>query len=161
MVRFTNRDDVLSWIKSHTSRRGVVRAIEEGRVDYLGGFRFIRELNGSGWLCRVASEYGRVWVVACGTNGTLRYLKTIPWYHYVGSTTGNTLYAGDTPEVNIHLRRISYLEHKRKQRPAQDWAGHSREDYSTADNRPFDSTNPVPVFTRFRVCLKNLWKRFF
>ena len=33
MVKFINRNDVLSWIKSHTSRRGVVRSIEEGRVE--------------------------------------------------------------------------------------------------------------------------------
>ena len=114
MVRFTNRDDVLSWIKSHTSRRGVVRAIEEGRVEYLGGFRFVRELNGSGWICRATSEYDRTWLVACGTNGTLRYLNSVPWEHYVGGE--NHLYSGDNPKVYLGFRRLSYFKNRNKKK---------------------------------------------
>ena len=160
MVRFTNRNDVLSWIVYYTSRHGIVRAIQEGRAEYLGGFRFIRKLNSSGWICRVTSKYGRVWIVACGINGTLKYLNTIPWNHYVGSTTGNSLYAGDNPKEYIGFRRLSYFENKRKQRPTKDWAGQRREDNGSTDNAPLDTANSVSVRTRLSVGIKNLWKRF-
>lgn len=161
MVRFTNKNDVLAWIKSHTSRRGVVRAIEESRVEYLGGFRFIHELNGSGWICRITSEYGRVWVVACGTAGTLKYLNTVPWTHYVGGVGGNSLYSGDNPKDYTGFRRLSYFEHKHKQRSPQDRAGKTSENHSTTNNTPLDAAKSVPMFTRFYVGFKNLWQRLF
>jgi len=159
MVRFTNRNDVLSWIKTHTSRRGVVRAIEEGRAEYLGGFRYIQELNRSGWICRVTSEYGRVWVVACGTGGTLRYLNTVPWNHYVGSVGGTPLYSGDSPKEYLGFRRLSYFKNKRKQRLTQDRAGYSCEDNGSADNTPFDPANSMSTWTRLSMGVKNLWRK--
>ena len=151
---------MLSWIKSHTSRRGVVRSIEEGRVEFLGGFRFIRELDGSGWICRVTSEYGRVWIVACGTNGALRYLNSVPWNHYVGPTTKNSLYAGDNPSKYRGFRRLSYFEQQHKQTTSQHGTSQSSQSNSTADKAPLNPTNSMSVWTRLSMGIKNLWQRF-
>lgn len=159
MVRFTNRNDALSWIKTHTSRRGVVRAIEEGRAEFLGGFRFIEAIDSSGWICRVTSEYGRVWIVACSTKGIVGYLDSVPWEHYVGGE--NPLYSGDNPREYRGLRRLSYFEHKHKQGPPQDRAGKTGKDNGPADNTPLDAADPVSVFTRFYMGFQNLWKSLF
>lgn len=161
MVNFIDRDSVLTWITFHSSRRGVIRAIEEGRVEHLGGFRYIKELGRSGWICRVTSEYGRVWIVACGTNGTLKYLKAVPWNHYVGSVGATPLYSGDNPKIYLGFRRLSYFEQKHKQTPSEHRTDHSCENDSPTDEAPLNSTYSVPVWTRLSVGIKNLWQRLF
>lgn len=162
MVRFTIKEDILYWIEINTDRRSVLRAIEEGTVEYLGGFSQTSFNTGSPiWIYKITSEYDKVWVVAVYTNGAITYLRDVPWVYWVGGKSSNTLYCGDNPRKYALLRQQSYLKQHSKQTPSKNRTSHSREDNGSANNTPLDTTNTMSVCTRLRVGIKNLWKRFF
>ena len=168
MVKFIDRNSVITYIKEGTERRGIVRAIDEGRVEYLGGFSQTSFNTKSPiWICKITSEFDRTWVIAIYTNGASTHLRNVPWSYWVGDKSTNPLYTGDRPEKYRELRRVHRIryplnfEQHRKQRSAQDWTGHTREDNSPADKAPLDPTNTMPVLTRLGMGIKNFWKRFF
>lgn len=115
MVRFTDRNSVITHIKECTERRSIERAIEEGQVEYLGGFSQTSFNTRSPiWICRITSTYDKTWVVAVYTNGAITYLRSVPWEYYAGGSSNNTLYSGDNPKEYVGFRRLSYFKHKRK-----------------------------------------------
>lgn len=107
MIKFIDRDSFIFWIKNHVSQRSIIRAIEEGTVEYLGGFsRTELTPQSPVWVCRITSIYNRVWIIASYTDGTVCHLDHIPWKYYAGGNSKNTLYSGDNP---ANYRKLRYL----------------------------------------------------
>ena len=103
MIRFINRDDIISWIKSHTTRRSVIRTIEEGAVEYLGGFsQVVSYIKAPIFICRITSIYNRTWIIGVYTNGAITYLNAVPWQFYVG---GESTYS---PQNGLNYVNMSF-----------------------------------------------------
>lgn len=109
--RFINRDDVVVWIKTQTNRRSIRRAIDEGTVEFLGGFSALSSINLPGWICRITSIYNRVWFIGITSIGNLYYLDRVPWSSWIGYKSENPLYIGDQPN--------NYLQYKKDARKTE------------------------------------------
>ena len=102
MVHFQTRDHIISWLDRHCPRKAIVRAINEGKTELLGGFSNIPPSRKSGWVIRITSSYGRVWLVAitentAKTDFAIGLLKGVPWAHWCGDLMPGKLYRGDKP----------------------------------------------------------------
>lgn len=90
-------------------RRSVVRAIEEGSFEVLGGFDPIPSSTNSGWIVKVTSKHGKVWYVACvaysGTMYSVRLVKHVLWENWVGEGVGRSLLGGDRPTTYAAFKR--------------------------------------------------------
>lgn len=125
MVRFTDRDAFLSWVKFHVRRRSIIRAMNEGKVEHLGGFTYLPILHDAGWVCRVTSTYGRTWIIAGTSMSKITILQAVPWRFWAGNKAINPLYSGDNPEEYKKIRHRLYFKENYKQISTQNRAGHS------------------------------------
>lgn len=98
-------DGLIVYARSHVSSRACERAFADGRVEVLGGFDPLLPSASPGWIVRVQSKYGRVWLVGViaelSRNRRYRLLEldTIPWQNWVGRTDRSpTLYDGADPQ---------------------------------------------------------------
>ena len=98
------KDDLITAIRNNVSRRAIIRALEEGTVENLGGFETIQEM--SGYLVRVTSRYGREWIVGLlyrrGMNKIhFKLLPEVPWEKWLGVQYPHSeLINGDNPLMN-------------------------------------------------------------
>lgn len=105
MTHIGTRDQLLDWLAGELkrlNRRSLIRAMEEGQVELLGGFN----TNPPGWAVRVVSPSGGSWTVLVTPNargGSVRILRAVPWHLWIGG--GSRLYQGDNPI------RYTYLKH--------------------------------------------------
>jgi len=105
MNHFRDRYDVIEWLIATCKRQTVVRALETGKIEFLGAFYFLPPTGSLGWCLNVKSEYGKEWSIAVVPDLTTIWairLKQIPWKDYVGGTS--ELYQGDHPEKYVLLR---------------------------------------------------------
>lgn len=112
MVHFQTRDHIIGWLEKHCPRKSIVRAISEGTTELLGGFNQIPPSNKSGWIVRVRSITGRVWLVAVSPNKNqtdyeIRIPKEVPWGFWMDCLNPNPVYAGDKPWLYRSLKERS------------------------------------------------------
>jgi len=101
------------WLEKNCSRKAICRALQEGQIEFLGGFKPIPPTDYPGWIVQVTSVFGKSWYVAviayCDRYG-IRILKDVPWQNWVGTTLDiefrAQLYSGDHPKEYLELRRI-------------------------------------------------------
>ena len=113
MVHFQTKDHIIGWLEKHCPRKSIVRAINEGTTELLGGFSQIPPSNKPGWIVRVKSKYNNVWLVAISPNKRqtdyeIRIPKQVPWGSWLGSwplTDG--LHNGDKPWLYQSLKERS------------------------------------------------------
>lgn len=102
MVHFQTRDHIIAWLERHCPRKAIVRAIDEGKIELLGGFSQIPPSNHHGWIVRVTSIHKRVWLVAIipnkrQTDYEIRIPKEVPWKYWCGDFFTHKIFQGDKP----------------------------------------------------------------
>jgi hypothetical protein len=104
-TRFLSRTALLDEAIRLSPTRGCRRAIEDGRVTVLGGFRTIPPYGLPGWVFRVRSRHGRTWLLAILVDEVKhvymgRLADEVPWIEWVGrkGRKGWNAYDGDVPE---------------------------------------------------------------
>ncbi len=103
MNHWTTVDQIVNWLRGTHLRRAVLRALEDGSVELLGGFSLIPPGNSPGLIVRVTSRHGIRYNVAiqpfvpCGTYA--RCVPRVPWENWVGDPKRSppTIYDGDDP----------------------------------------------------------------
>jgi hypothetical protein len=84
-------DQLLQWCSDHIKLPAIVRALNEGEVQYYGWF------EPEGFVLVVKSRFGRIWTLGIKPVNFRQYqadfLKIIPYEHYRGGST--ELYSGD------------------------------------------------------------------
>lgn len=102
---FRTRNDVILYAQARAPSRACRRAFEN-KVELLGGFEPLHPLGYlPGWLLRVTSIHGRMWLIAvtisavCPNNPLVDELDCIPWERWTGHTDRIpvTIYDGDNP----------------------------------------------------------------
>ena len=115
MIHFQSKENIIDWLIDNCPRRPIVRALEQGKIEYLGGFNLIPPSTLPGWILKVTSIYGGKWNVAILANDIkhvyeIRIIKFIPWKNWVGTNfwNGNSfrdkLFSGDNPELYKELK---------------------------------------------------------
>jgi len=102
-MRLTNRYQLLNYLDEHAPTRSIKRALQEGGVEFLGGFRYIPPIHRPGWITKVTSRFGKTWNVVVTIPIDFRafniaIIKEIPWEYWDGDDSINPLYQGDYPE---------------------------------------------------------------
>lgn len=111
MNHWTTVDQIVDWLRGTHLRRAVLRALENGSVELLGGFSSIPPGTSPGLIVRVTSRHGTRYNVAiqpfvpCGTYA--RCVPRVPWENWVGDPERNppTIYDGDRPQKYAEKRR--------------------------------------------------------
>lgn len=116
MIHFQTEKDVIDWLIDNCPRPAIVRTLEQGKIEFLGGFENIPPSVLPGWILKVKSIYGGKWIVAVLANEIthryeIRIIKSIPWRNWVGTdylanhkSFRIKLYSGDNPELYKELR---------------------------------------------------------
>lgn len=102
VIHFRSKNDILSWLETHCPRKAIVRSLSQNGAELLGGFDPIPSSGRPGWIVRIRSAYGKVWLVAIIPNSRqadyeIRILQRVPWEHYVGCKDRDCIYSGDKP----------------------------------------------------------------
>jgi hypothetical protein len=102
VIHFRNKNNILSWLETHCPRKAIVRSLSQNGAELLGGFDYILPSGRPGWIVRVQSVYGRVWLVAVIPNNKqtdyeIRILQKVPWENYIGCEDSGCIYGGDKP----------------------------------------------------------------
>lgn len=112
MIHFQSKDNLVDWLIKKCPRPAIVRALEHGTVEHLGGFNPIPPSTLPGWILKVTSPLGGKWNVAVLANDIthryeIRIIQTIPWKNWRGELNGimcSALFCGDNPEQYKELR---------------------------------------------------------
>ena len=84
-------EQLINWCSKHIKVPAIVRALDEGEVQYYGWF------EPEGFVIQVKSRFGRVWTLGVKPVDFMHYradfLQTVPYGHYRGGST--ELYSGD------------------------------------------------------------------
>ena len=104
-IHFQSPLHIVSWLGQNCVRKAICRAINEGQVEFFGGFNPISPTTHPGWIMRVTSAHGRIWYVAviCYDHRYgIRILRDVPWGDWVGEFQWGgfraRLHSGDHPE---------------------------------------------------------------
>jgi len=110
-IHFQSPLHIVSWLGQNCARKAICRAINEGQVEFLGGFKPIPPTTHPGWIMRVTSTHDRTWYVAVicyDRRYGIRILRDVPWGLWYGTDSrgvlGPSLYRGDHPEEYKILR---------------------------------------------------------
>ena len=110
-IHFQSPLHIVSWLGQNCARKAICRAINEGQVEFFGGFNPIPPTTHPGWIMRVTSVHGRTWYVAVicyDRRYGIRILRDVPWDKWYGTDSrgvfGPPLYRGDNPEEYKILR---------------------------------------------------------
>lgn len=115
MIHFQSKDNVIDWLIDNCPRRSIVRALEKGKIEYLGGFSQIPPSALPGWILKVTSIYGGKWNVVVLVNDKdhryeIRIIKTVPWKNWLGvafwdkNCFAHELLSGDHPKKYKELK---------------------------------------------------------
>lgn len=116
MIHFQSKDQIIDWLMDNCPRPAIARALDYGKVEFLGGFKPIPPSALPGWILKVTSIYGRKWIIAILANDIkhiyeIRIMKTVPWKNWVGidrlfnhKNFRDTLFSGDHPELYKELK---------------------------------------------------------
>lgn len=118
ITRIRTRSDLLWYIQEHAPSGACRRAVIEGEVVVLGGFRVIPPNGWGGWIVRVTSVRGKDWLVAVTLHPTkhlyhARMVEKIPWAWWLGilgPAFEENIMAGDIPLQAEHARRQAQEE---------------------------------------------------
>jgi len=110
-IHFQSPLHIVSWLGQNCARKAICRAINEGQVEFFGGFKPIPPTTHPGWIMRVTSAHDRTWYVAViiyDRRYGIRILRDVPWGLWYGTDSrgifGPPLYRGDHPEEYKILR---------------------------------------------------------
>lgn len=112
MTHFQSKTHIVGWLINNCSRQAICRALNEGQVEFFGGFDLIPPTTRPGWVLRVTSIHGRIWYVAVivyDHRYGIRILRDVPWDRWVGSQWSGSrwqLYNGDHPGEYQKLKEI-------------------------------------------------------
>lgn len=111
MTHFQSPLHIVSWLGQNCARKAICRAINEGQVEFFGGFNPIPPTVQPGWIMRITSAHGRIWYVAVimyDRRYGIRILRDVPWGSWVGIRPWGEfrarLHSGDHPEDYLKLR---------------------------------------------------------
>jgi len=116
---FQNRNDMIKWLIAQCPRPAIVRALDAGRVEFLGGFKPL--LAGMpGWCFRVTLAPKNIKNVCILCNDKkykyeIRIVKHVPWQYWNGVMLGkliirSDLNRGDNPTLYLNLWRLKNAE---------------------------------------------------
>ena len=125
MQHFTEIKHLIQWLIKNCPRKAVVRAMEEGSVEHLGAFTELGINHIPGWLVKVTSERGKVWLVGVTSRPEQRDFRIfvsdcygcfrlpVPWEYwdgiedpldYIASDSPMPMWDGDNPIEYARLR---------------------------------------------------------
>ena len=112
MIHFRNKNDILVWLETHCPRKAIVRSLSQNGAELLGGFDPIPPSGRPGWIVRIRSAYGKVWLVAVIPNSRktdyeIHILHKVPWKHYIGCEDSGCIYGGDKSWLYKSLKERS------------------------------------------------------
>lgn len=112
-IHFQSRLHIISWLAETCPRKAIVRALNEGQVEFFGGFNPVPPTIHPGWIMRMTSVYDKTWYVAVicyGNRYGIRILRDVPWSNWCGTNAKGGymphLFCGDSPHKYEELRRI-------------------------------------------------------
>ena len=101
MVHFQTKNHLLMWLEKNCPRNSLLRIMEDGTVEHLGGFSKIPPTSHPGWVVKLESRHGKivlVAIIAYRDRYGIRILSEIPWRYWCGDRNGNrNLINGDSP----------------------------------------------------------------
>lgn len=115
MTHFQSRTHIILWLENNCPRPSIVRALNEGQVEFFGGFKLIPPTTQPGWVIRVTSVHDRTWYVAiiCYDHQYgIRILRDVPWGNWCGINKNGIgrfkpfLYCGDNPVEYLKLKEM-------------------------------------------------------
>lgn len=119
---FQTRNDMIKWLTAQCPRPAIVRALDAGQVEFLGGFKPL--LSGMpGWVFRVTLAPGNIKNVCILCNDLkhkyeIRIVKHVPWDKWNGTfyelIRENSINTGDRPTVYKQLWRLKNAEKSRR-----------------------------------------------
>lgn len=114
MIHLRSKEDIIDWLMDNCPRPAIERALVDGRVEFLGGFKPIPPSTLPGWILKVTSLHDKQWNVAVLANDIkhcyeIRIIIFIPWKNWVGTYSWNgefrpDLFSGDNPKLYKELR---------------------------------------------------------
>lgn len=121
--KLRTRDDVIDYIIDKCPDRAITRALKEGKVEFLGGFRQVPPATDPGWIVRGTLLSGRrVHAVVIAYNSTARYgirrVRRVPWEMWWGDASGLAFYRGDFPDKYKHLKEETVKRNAEKKERA-------------------------------------------
>lgn len=111
--RFSSRTSLIEYVREHSPRRAIARAIDEGTVEVLGGFSVIPPGTGPGWLLKITSKHRNSWIIAVAVNEithtySVYELDRVPWEEWAGDRfREHPVYDGDEPFVYYRERILA------------------------------------------------------
>jgi len=81
---FRSRTDMIMWLIKHCPRPSIVRALETGNVEFLGGFTKIPPSNLPGWIFVVKDKNVCILANDLKHKYEIRIVKHIPWEYWHG-----------------------------------------------------------------------------
>lgn len=114
-IHFQSRLHIVSWLAKTCPRKAIVRALNEGQVEFFGGFDPIPPTTHPGWIMRVTSVHSRTWYVAVicyDCRFGIRILRDVFWGNWVGTMFWDSdkfrsqMFSGDHPEEYKKLKEI-------------------------------------------------------
>lgn len=108
MKPIRSRDELTALVARHAPTNACASAMREKRAVVLGGFAAPGTFPC--WIVRVESKRGTIWYVAVDVDEEnyrmrIRYLGSVPWQNWIGSSTGSRpLIDGDEPAKYAFLR---------------------------------------------------------
>jgi hypothetical protein len=114
LTHFLYATDMIRWLRKQPLRRAVLRALDQGTVELLGGFRRIPPGSSPGFILKVVSKHGTIYTVAIKPRNRSEWyaycmIEPIPWTDWDGreGRTPPTLYEGDYPDVYAQNREAA------------------------------------------------------
>lgn len=108
-MHIRTRNDLIKWLEEHAPTPSIRRALQEGKVENLGGFN----LPYPGWIIKVVSKFNTTWFVRIyilKQEIIVKVVNYILWKNWIGDTSNNKLYQGDNPELYEGLKNAETEE---------------------------------------------------
>jgi len=107
-MQIRTRNNLLEWLERNAPYPCIKRALLEGKVEVLGGFKQVPPSVRPGWIVKITSKFNRIWYVAVKIQPQEKYktyvLEKVPWKFWIGDESNNPLYQGDLSEKYKRLK---------------------------------------------------------
>lgn len=115
ITRIRTRSELLWYVAEHAPSGACRRAVVEGEVVVLGGFTPIQPWGEPGWIVKVVSVHGKMWLVAVTIHvrnhhyrvGVIEKIPWDKWLGFRGFTFVYDLIQGDIPLQAARAKRIA------------------------------------------------------
>jgi len=99
---FMSRTDMILWLTENCPRPAIVRALNDGKVEFLGGFNPIPPSDLPGWIFKVKDKNVCILANDIKHKYEIRIVKRVPWENWTGMLSNIvmtwSLNSGDKPE---------------------------------------------------------------